>query len=188
MDLLKRELAPIVPKAWELIDEEARHVLNLHLGGRKLVDFDGPHGWRYGAVNLGTLDLLDDGPEDEVHLGLREVLPLGEVRIPIRLDIMDLDAVARGNHDPDLEPVVEAAEKISRLEDGAIFDGSEELGIEGIIGSSSHEPFALPEDPIQYPRAVVEASEILLKSGIDGPYGLALGPEAYNQLAQAADD
>ena len=188
MDLLKRELAPIVPEAWSEIDDEARHVLNLHLGGRKLVDFDGPHGWDYAAVNLGTLDLLDEQPDDDVHLGLRNVLPLAEVRIPIRLDIMDLDAVARGEHEPDLDPVVAAAEKIARLEDGAIFHGSEALGIEGILQASGHEPLSLPDDPIRYPQAFVQASEVLRRAGIDGPYALALGPEAYNALAQAADD
>ena len=48
MDLLKRQKAPIVDEAWEQIDEEARRVLKLHLAGRKLVDFSGPHGWELG--------------------------------------------------------------------------------------------------------------------------------------------
>lgn len=188
MDLLKRELAPIVPEAWREIDEEARRVLNLHLGGRKLVDFDGPHGWNHAAVNLGTLDLLEDQPEDDVYLGIRNVLPLAEVRIPIRLDIMDLDAVARGDHEPDLDAVVRAAEKMARLEDGAIFQGSDALGITGILEASEHDPMTLPADPVRYPQVFVEASEVLRRAGIDGPYALALGPEAYNALAQAADD
>ncbi|HWN69016.1 MAG TPA: encapsulin, partial [Haliangium sp.] len=37
MDLLKRHLAPIVPAAWDAIDEEARAILSEHLAGRKLV-------------------------------------------------------------------------------------------------------------------------------------------------------
>ena len=41
MDLLKRHLAPIIPAAWDAIDQEAKRVLTLHLSGRKLVDFDG---------------------------------------------------------------------------------------------------------------------------------------------------
>ena len=44
MDLLKRELAPVTQEAWAQIDEEASRVLKLHLAGRKLVDFSGPHG------------------------------------------------------------------------------------------------------------------------------------------------
>jgi uncharacterized linocin/CFP29 family protein len=46
VDLLKRKHAPITPEAWKQIDEEAKRVLQLNLAGRKLVDFDGPHGWQ----------------------------------------------------------------------------------------------------------------------------------------------
>ncbi len=60
IDLLKRSLAPIVPAAWAMIDEEAKRVLEQNLAGRRLVDFDGPHGWEYAAVNTGRL--LDDEP------------------------------------------------------------------------------------------------------------------------------
>jgi uncharacterized linocin/CFP29 family protein len=59
MDLLKRQKAPIVSEAWEQIDEEARRVLKLHLAGRKLVDFSGPHGWDLGAVNTGRLEHIE---------------------------------------------------------------------------------------------------------------------------------
>jgi uncharacterized linocin/CFP29 family protein len=188
MDLLKRKLAPILPAAWEEIDTEARRVLALNLGGRKVVDFDGPHGWKFAALNLGRLDLLDEQPEEGVHVGIRRVLPLTELRIPIRLDLMELDTVARGGEDPELEPVVEASEKIALTEDRAIFYGRPELGITGIVGASPHEPLELPDDPADFPDAVVRGSEVLRRAGIDGPYALVLGPEAFNQLAQAAED
>jgi uncharacterized linocin/CFP29 family protein len=44
MDLLKRSLAPILPEAWALIDEEAKRVLQLRLAARRVVDFRGPFG------------------------------------------------------------------------------------------------------------------------------------------------
>lgn len=53
MNVLRRELAPIVPKAWEIIDAEAARVLGLHLGARKVVDFEGPKGLQKGAVTTG---------------------------------------------------------------------------------------------------------------------------------------
>lgn len=188
MDLLKRNLAPVLPEAWKEIDEEARRVLSLNLAGRKLVDFDGPHGWGHAAVNLGRLRLLDEQPAPDVHVGLREVRPLVELRIPILLELMELDSVARGSLNPDLDPVVEAAERIARVEDGAIFHGYEAAGIPGIISASPHDPLELPDNPTQYPHVVVDASEVLRQAGIKGPYALALGPRAYNELAQAADD
>lgn len=188
MDLLRRELAPVLPEAWKEIDEEAKRVLRLQLGGRKLVDFDGPHGWRLASVNLGRLDLLDDPLDGGVQAGLRRVQPLAELRIPIELNQQDLDDVARGAADPELEPVVEAAERIAQVEDRAIFLGCEELGIEGILPASPHDALTLPDDPGKMPHAVVRASEVLRKEGIDGPYGIALGSEAYNSLAESAED
>ena len=44
MDILKRSLAPIVPAAWEEIDEQAALALKAALAGRKAVDVKGPLG------------------------------------------------------------------------------------------------------------------------------------------------
>jgi len=51
LDLLKRELAPILPPAFAAVDAEAARVLKLNLAGRRIVDFRGPHGWELAAVN-----------------------------------------------------------------------------------------------------------------------------------------
>ena len=74
MDLLKRNHAPITPEAWQQIDAEAKRVLQLNLAGRKLVDFDGPHGWQYAAVNTGHLTIRTDGGLG-VPWGVRGVVP-----------------------------------------------------------------------------------------------------------------
>ena len=180
MDLLKREQAPILPEAWEKIDEEARRVLAVHLAGRKLVDFQGPYGWEHAAVNTGRIKLLQNKPVEGVHAGLRRVQPLVELRIPVELDIMELDFIGRGGDDPDLNPIREAAEKIARAEDDAIFNGYEEAGIVGIMQASTHEPIPIPGSPTDYPHVFVHAREILRQDGIDGPYALALCPAVYN--------
>jgi uncharacterized linocin/CFP29 family protein len=153
-----------------------------------VVDFEGPGGWETAAVNLGRLDRLAEPPEGGAELSLRRVQPLAEVRIPFKLSIEELDAVARGCRDPDLDPVVEAAESAARVENTAIFKGSPGLGIAGVLEASAHPGCSLPETPVEYPGAVAEASEQLRQVGIDGPYGLALGSRAYNQVAQASED
>jgi uncharacterized linocin/CFP29 family protein len=188
MDLLKRGLAPITDEAWKLIDLEAQRVLKLNLAARKLVDFEGPQGWGFSAVNTGRLEFFNEQPVTQVRVGRRIVQPLIETRIPLVLDIMELDTAARGSPNPDLKPVVEAAEKIARAEDGAIFNGYRQAGITGIIEASPHEPLALPADAVRYPHAVVQAKEVLREAGINGPYAMALGPRAYNELSQAAQD
>jgi uncharacterized linocin/CFP29 family protein len=182
MDLLKRQHAPILPEAWEAIDAEAARVLKLNLAGRKIVDFAGPFGWKYAAVNTGRLDLLPDSGAPDLNLGVRRVQPLIEVRVPIRLSIMELDQVARGASNPDLGPVVRAAEKIALAEDRAIFGGLKSGGIVGILPSSPHAPERLSADVRALPRAVVSANEKLRQAGVAGPYALVLGPELYDQV------
>jgi uncharacterized linocin/CFP29 family protein len=186
VDLLKRNLAPITPEAWQQIDDEAKRVLQLHLAGRKLVDVDGPHGWQYAAVNTGHLTLKSDSGLG-VPWGIREVVPVIELRIPIELSIMDLDNAARGAV-VDLAPVVSAAERIAHAEDLAIFSGFKPAGIEGIIANSPHAAVTIPDDYADYPSVVVEAVEALRRGGINGPYALALGPDCYAGLSQAAED
>lgn len=189
MDLLKRSLAPILPEAWKLIDEEAIHVLKLHLAGRKIVDFSGPKGWREAAVSTGRLEILDDtGLPPEVGLGIREVQPLVEVRIPIVLSIMELDSVARGATDPDLDAVVVAAEKMAAVENRAIFHGLAKAHIKGMFEASPHPTFPLHNDMSDLPRAILGAKDVLRRAGVGGPYALVLGPYLYDQVFATAAD
>jgi len=122
-----------------------------------------------------------------VAWGRREVAPLIELRIPIKLSIMALDCAARGAV-LDLDAVVQAAERIAHAEDRAIFNGFKAAGIEGIIPMSPHAAIPIPRNYADYPSAVVQATEVLRRGGINGPYALALGPECYAGLAQAAED
>jgi len=186
VDLLKRNLAPITPEAWTQIDAEAKRVLELHLAGRKLVDVQGPHGWQLAAVNTGHLEIKHEGALG-VAWGRREVVPLIELRLPIQLSIMALDCAARGAV-LDLEDVVKAAEQIAHAEDRAVFNGFKAGGIDGIIPMSPHAAIPIPRNYSEYPSAVVQATEVLRRGGVNGPYALALGPECYAGLAQAAED
>lgn len=188
MDLLKRRFAPILPEAWKLIDEEAARVLRLLLAGRKIVDFEGPFGWKYAAVNTGELRLLASEPAPDVHMGVREVQPLIEVRSPIKLSIMDLDTVARGADAPDLGPVVAAAEKIALVEDNAIFNGLSSAQIRGILESSPHPPLALPADLLALPKVILDAKETLRRAGVNGPYALVLGAALHDQVFAATEE
>lgn len=187
MDLLKRQLAPILPDAWKAIDEEAKRVLTLNLAGRKLVDFRGPFGWGFAAVSTGRMRLLQEQPIKNVSVGVRTVQPLIELRTPILLDIMEMDTIARGAVNPELGPVVHAAEIVARTEDRAVFHGYPAAGIVGIIESSPHSPIEVPsvED---WPRAIVKAKEVLRAAGVGGPYALALGLRAYDDLSAASED
>jgi uncharacterized linocin/CFP29 family protein len=186
-DLLQRQLAPILDDAWKAIDDEARRVLSLDLAGRKLVDFSGPFGWKFSAVNTGRVDAFPEAPFEGVSAALRKVQPLVELRVPIKLPLAVLDLVARGGEVSALDPVVKAAERIAAAEDSAIFKGSRAARIDGILSVTPHPRLRL-SSPTNMPRLVIEARETLRRAGVSGPYGLALGVRAYEDLFAAAED
>jgi uncharacterized linocin/CFP29 family protein len=185
LDLLKRELAPILPDAWGFIDNEATRVLKLNLAARKLVDVRGPQGWQFAAVNTGRLQPLREVGDPELEMGLRKVQPVVELRVPIKLQIGELDSVARGAEDPDLSAVVRAAEKLALAEDNAIFNGLAAADIPGIVRASPHPAVPIPADLAGLPRAVLAAREALRKAGVGGPYALVLGAALYDQVRAA---
>lgn len=186
MDLLKRSLAPVLPEAWDQVDEEAKRVLKLHLAGRKLVDFSGPHGWKFAAVNTGRLKLNEKGSGD-VPTAVRVVQPLIEIRYPFTLKTMELDSAARGANDLDLDPVIAAAERVARAEDTAIFHGYKAGSITGIIEASPHAPISV-NSSLDWPHAIAQAKETLRDAGVNGPYALALGIKAYSELVSDSED
>ncbi len=186
--MLKRNLAPFSDAAWALIDQEAKRVIELNLGGRRAVDIDGPHGWKLGAADTGRLEILSTEPVEGVKAGKRIVQPLIEIRIPFVLDIMDLDSVERGLKNPHLDAVKGAAEKAARAEDEAVFNGWAPGGIAGIAAASPHAPVSLPEAAGGYPRAIVGAVEVLRRAGVNGPYAMALEPRIYDDIFGSAED
>jgi uncharacterized linocin/CFP29 family protein len=185
-DLLKRQHAPITPEGWEQVDEEARRVLKLHLAGRKLVDFSGPHGWTLGGVNTGHLERTAK-PVGGVEHAVRVVQPLIEVRSGFTMPIAELDAASRGADDLDLDPVIAVAERVAHAEDAAIFHGFKDGHIQGMIEASPHAPIEVKSN-LEWPRAVAAAKEVLRAAGVNGPYALALGTQAYTELAADSED
>lgn len=187
MDLLKRKHAPLTDEAWEQVDREARRVLKLNLAGRKVVDFSGPHGWTFGAVNTGRLKPIGKVAVGGVSHAIRAVQPLVEVRAPFTMKIAELDDASRGADDLDLDPVIAVAERVARAEDTAIFHGFKDGQITGIIEASPHKPIGV-NAILEWPRAVVAALEALRAAGMNGPYALALGLQAYDELDADSED
>jgi uncharacterized linocin/CFP29 family protein len=185
MSDLHRELAPISSDAWAAIDAEAARVLKANLAGRRLVDFHGPFGWKYGAVNVGRLQPLPSGPRGGVEAALRVVQPLVELRTSFELARAELDALGRGASDADLEPLIAAATRIAHAEDEIVFQGYGAGNIRGICAASPHSSLPITESYEQYPGTVAEATRVLRAAGVDGPYAIALGPRCFAGLMQA---
>jgi uncharacterized linocin/CFP29 family protein len=184
MSHLLREYAPITEASWGLIDDEARERLTPALAARKLIDFAGPHGWEYSATNLGRTATLADVPIDDLEAVQRRVLAVVELRAPFSLARSELRDADRGAQDVDLAALDEAAHRMATAENRAVFHGWRAAGITGIAEASSQDPMALGDDCTLYPGHVAKAVEALLHAGIGGPYGLALGPDAYTRVLE----
>jgi len=186
MNHLLRSHAPISDAGWKLLDGEARERLTPALAARRLVDFSGPHGWGYSATNLGRTGPLASMPCEGVSGLQRRVLPLVELRADFELSRDELRDADRGADDPDLSELDKAAHRVALAENIVVFHGWDGA-ITGIEEASPHEQLQLGEATDGYPRQVAGAVELLLSSGIEGPYGLALGREPYRLVIETAE-
>lgn len=186
MNNLFRELAPISDEAWAQIEEEASRTLKRYLAGRRVVDLKGPGSSLLSAVGTGHLRGIK-APGDGIIARQREVKALVELRVPFDLDRQGLDDVERGANDSDWQPLKDAAQKITFAEDRAIFDGYAAAGIQGIREGTSNPIKTLPSNVINYPDAISEALSQLRLVGVNGPYAVLFGADAYTALAETSD-
>ena len=186
MNNLHRELAPISGAAWEQIEEETTRTFKRYLAGRRVVDVSGPKGAELAAVGTGHLRPIDS-PREGVIARLREAKAVVELRVPFELDRQSIDDVERGANDSNWQPVKDAARQIAFAEDGAIFEGYAAAGIVGIRQGTSNPKNPLPADVRKYPEAFAQALSQLRLVGVNGPYSILLGADAYTQLAETSD-
>ena len=189
MNHLRRELAPITDAAWAQISDEAERALKLALAGRKLLELSGPHGWTYSGVDLGHRQALGSGPVERGRpppsarsrrsssCARRSSCPSTRSTTP-----------NAGADDLDLDAVVEAATRAAVAEDTIVFNGFAAASITGIGEATPHAPVEIDEDYEQYPRSVAQAVATLRSAGVDGPFGVALGPRCYTGVIETTED
>jgi uncharacterized linocin/CFP29 family protein len=186
MNNLHRELAPISSAAWEQIEEEVSRTFKRAVAGRRVVDVIGPSGTALAAVGTGHQTQIE-APLDGIRARQREVKPVVELRVPFELSRDAIDDVERGADDSDWQPAKDAATRLAHAEDRAIFDGYAAAQITGIREGSSNPVLALPSDIADYPNVVAKALEQLRLQGVDGPYAVLLGSDAYTAVSEASD-
>lgn len=187
MNHLLRGQAPITDDAWSLLDDEAKQRLTVALGARALIDFTGPFGWQHSATNLGRVGPAVPSPAESVTARPRVVLALAEVRADFTVQRDELRDFSRGAVDPDLSSLDEAALRMAAVENAAVFHGWDELGMVGVIDASPHQPVSRNEDRNRYAQQVASGVAALRRSGIGGPYGLALSPSSYTEVIETSE-
>jgi uncharacterized linocin/CFP29 family protein len=186
MNNLHRELAPVSDAAWAQIEDETSRTIKRYLAGRRVADVHGPAGLTLSAVGTGHLSPIA-APLEGITARQREVKPLVELRVPFDLDRQMIDDVERGSNDSDWQPAKDAARKLAFAEDRAIFEGYPAAGIVGVRQGTSNPKKSLPADVRKYPEAFAEALSQLRMVGVNGPYSILLGADAYTELAETSD-
>lgn len=183
MNILKKQIAPLSDKAWKEITDQSSEIFNIYLTARNFVDIDGPNGLEYGGVSTGRL--LQTGKEikEGVNFGLREIMPLVEIRKPFELDIWEMDNVERGALDVDMNPVVKAAKQVALFEEDLIYKGFKEGNVLGLEKSSIHPKVTLPGDPKKVLKVIGEQVTNFEKHGVEGPFTLVVNDKKWQELA-----
>lgn len=186
MNNLHRDLAPISESAWAQIESETARTIKRYLAGRRVLDVKGPAGTGLSAVGTGHLQAIP-APAKDIVARQRQVKALVELRVPFELDREAIDDVERGANDSDWQPAKEAARQLAFAEDGAIFEGYASANIEGVRKGTSNPIMRLPVDVREYPNAIAQGLSRLRLVGVNGPYAVLLGADAYTALAETSD-
>jgi len=186
MNNLHRELAPISDAAWAQIEEEVTRTFKRYVAARRVVDVKGPAGTGLSAVGTGHLRSIPASREG-IQARQREVKPVVELRVPFELSRQAIDDVERGANDSDWQPAKDAARQAAFAEDGAVFEGYSDAGIVGLRQGTSNSKMSLPADVRQYPDVIARGLSQLRLVGVNGPYTVLLGAEAYTALAETSD-
>ncbi len=181
---LLREHAPVSDKGWALLDKEARDHLTVALGARKLVDFAGPLGWEHSATNLGRVEPIQGPPEIGITARKRRTLALVEVRSDFSVARNELLANDAGAADVDLQSLDDAAVRMASNENTAVLHGWPEACMSGITEASTNPKIPRVKDFNDYPKRVAKAVAMLLRNGISGPFGMAMGPGHYTAVME----
>lgn len=174
-----RELAPIKPAVWQLIDERAREVFLSKLTARKVVHVSDEKGPDYVSYNHGKLGEV--AYQNEVAYATYQVTPLVESRIEFTLKRWDLDNAIRGDKSIDFTNLEQAVTKAALFEEGAIIKGLSEAGIRGLETVSPGE-LSFGTDEVSIKKNIVEGILQLKDAYVTDGMNLLVSKNIYKNI------
>jgi uncharacterized linocin/CFP29 family protein len=188
-DYLLREQAPLTSEQWERIDAAVEDTGRRALVGRRIVPVSGPLGggvqvvpeYVFRGTDRGGVDLLGESDTGVVRASERRFLPLPLLYKDFRLHWRDLQVQRELNLAIDTGPAEAAAAVVARTEDDLVFNGSPELGLEGLLTAAGRGVLAVSDWNAMGNafRDVVAATQYLTDAGFYGPYAVVASPRMY---------
>lgn len=184
MSYLNREMAPFDPALWEQIDAEAVTAARETLSARRFLDVQGPYGLGLTSVEIGEDGYCSQVGEGEAGAVLSRALSVPMLRKEFLLSIRRIEAYSSMGQPLDLSPVQTAAEAVARREEGFIYYGHRDFGLDGLMTAANSLRHNIGDwaNVDQALTDVLRAVELLDGEGCHGPYVLALSPVLYNGL------
>ena len=129
-----------------------------------------------------------DAPAEGILARQRIVKPVVELRVPFELDRQQIDDVGAWRGGLGLA----AGERMPRgrspsPKTARFFEGYAAAGIEGVRSGTSNPIMTLPTDLRDYPDVIAQALSQLRLVGVNGPYSVVLGADAYTGLSETRD-
>jgi len=187
MNILKKSIAPVTDNAWKEITDQISKVLKSYLTARRFVDIDGPNGLEQGGVSTGRLTIPDNQSDMSINYGIREYLPMVEVRKPFELDLWELDNIERGAKDIELEALEEATKEIAGFENNAIFKGFEPANIKGLEQVAKNSAVTIPNSTNSFLQEIGNQVINLKRNGVEGPYTLVISENEWLELVKLSE-
>ncbi|MEN6355872.1 MAG: family 1 encapsulin nanocompartment shell protein [Armatimonadota bacterium] len=167
-------------EVWARLDEIVISSAKSQLSARRLLDIEGPYGLALKSVPLPDRIVKEADPK--VMAG--GVLSVPLIETTFSLGARDLAAFESGGFSLDTEAVATAAINMASAEDALIFEGSKELGIEGLLNAKGVQSVKLGnwDEVGAAANDIIKAINALDTAGFHGPYLLALSPDLHNLL------
>lgn len=181
MNILKKPLAPIADKAWEEILLQSERVINTFQTGRKFADVSGPKGIEFGAISTGKLRVPSNQSVEGVQIGIREVVPVLEVRKSFELNRWELDNASRDMSDLDLGALEKAAQQVASFEDQCLYYGFDNSIAQG-LANTHNKPVKAKMETRDFLHKLATQVISLQKDAVEGPYALILPDEVWSAL------
>jgi len=187
MDYLRRGSAPLSDRVWAALDEAAAQAARHVLTGRRVATFDGPKGWEYTAVRLGTVTPCAT-QEGTAVVCMPELVLLAEIRADFTLPWSLVEVFERGAPTLDTEAAETAAREVALAEDRLVLYG-DPVGA-GFLTSTKSPRIQIGDwkQTHQLIADLVQAVETLDAAAIPGPYEAVLSASRYYTYMQATTE
>jgi uncharacterized linocin/CFP29 family protein len=120
--------------------------------------------------------------KEGINFGIREVIPLVEVRKPFTLDLWEIDNASRNAEDLDLSALEKAAQQIASFEDEALYYGFDNNIATGLMNATEVKPVKVNVTITDFLHALAEQVNSLQINGVEGPYTLVLPDKVWARL------